>query len=168
MPCTRMPIVRRGTRNDDLMTRLILYTTLGLLVGSGMVRGERLASGWAQDTRLKVVIHALPPGLNNPDDAAVRRISVAAFQRLCDQPIAWDPASTGYTMRGMDGQAYVVVQNMGSRPRVCTVNLRRPARAAADLLSGQALPVNRSAGGDIQVKCLLPAEGATVIVLYDF
>jgi len=130
-----------------------------------VVRGDRMASGWGRDPRMKVVIHALPPGLNNPDDAAVRRVSIAAFHRPCDMPVDWDPAASGYAIRGMDGRTYIVVQNMTNRPRTCTVMVRQPVTAAADLLTGRALQLDRSARGGVEIRCPLPAEGATVLVL---
>ena len=126
-------------------------------------RASHLALGIVNQPQKKVVFYGLLYPLYVPEDAGVRRLAVKAFEGLQKQAVVFDDQSGGYAFQGLDGALYAVVENRQSHAAQAHLTVNSPVSAAADVLTGEKLPVT-SLGGSV-VTVPLAGDGATVVVL---
>jgi hypothetical protein len=127
-------------------------------------RTGRLLAGVVDQPQKKVVFYGLLYPLYVQDDAAVRRLAVEAFYHLKPPAVLFDDSTGGYAFHGLDGALYIVLENRQSSPRQSHVQVQSPIGTAANLLTGEKLPVASSPGGG-EITVPLQADGATVVVI---
>jgi hypothetical protein len=126
-------------------------------------RSGRLAVGAIDQPTKKVVFYGLLYPLYLQDDAALRRFTVEAFNRMQKQVVEFDDQTGGYAFEGLDGALYAVVENHQSFATRVRLKINSPIGLAASVLTGERLVVTPNAGGT-EVVVPLQADGATVVV----